>query len=120
MDIPENVSQNFNSFSAHKQIFENAVSFLSSDERVKGIYLSGSFSSGNPDKYSDIDLYIVVDDNQLTDIVENHSQKLFQIGKIITQFPATHLNDPNMLIVFYEGTDGLPIHADLITLQLEN
>ncbi|HLD80089.1 MAG TPA: hypothetical protein VJA18_06030, partial [Candidatus Nanoarchaeia archaeon] len=33
-----------------------------------------------------------------------------QVGKVATVFPATHMHDPNQIIVFYEET--IPIHVD--------
>lgn len=112
MDISADVKHAFANLPSHGLIFEKSVSLLSSDNRVNGLYLSGSFSKGSSDKYSDIDLSIVVDESRLEEIVDDHTKRYSEVGKIATFFPATHLGDPNQIIVFYEGDDGLPIHVD--------
>lgn len=108
MKTPETLGKTFADFPIHHRILTNVLALLSADERVKGIYLSGSFAHGVPDKFSDLDFYILVPDAQLEQIVQAHSPQLAQVSSIVSQFPATHLNDPNMLIVIYEARRVCP------------
>lgn len=43
----------------HLRILVQAVEHFQQDSRVPGLLLGGSFASGEPDFYSDLDLYIV-------------------------------------------------------------
>lgn len=96
----------------HGAVARRALDLLSRDERVRGLYLSGSFADGRPDRYSDIDIHIVVSDGTREQVVRDHQALIKQVGEIGTAFPATHLNPPLpfLIIVFYQG--DVLIHAD--------
>lgn len=94
----------------HKKIAERAITKLTEDDRVIGLYLSGSFAEGKPDIFSDLDLFILVPDNQRRQPIEDHNSLINEIGKVGARFPAVHLGDPNQIIVFYE--EDIPIHVD--------
>lgn len=52
---------NYNiNFSEHIEYIKNSII---ASANIKYIYLFGSFAYGNPDEFSDIDIYIVVSDN---------------------------------------------------------
>src|SRR3989338_110542 len=105
--LPE---KKFINFPDHQKVAFSALDLLSRDERVIGLYLSGSFADGQPDKYSDVDINILVEEAQREQIIKDHSRLIQQVGKVATVFPATHMHDPNQIIVFYEET--IPIHVD--------
>ena len=44
------------------QIIKKLIDFISTELKIKGVYLFGSYANGNPKEYSDIDLAIVSDD----------------------------------------------------------
>lgn len=95
----------------HSDIAARAIQLLTSDDRVEGLYLSGSFASGEPDDFSDIDLYVVVGQGMIEEVIRDHRRTLIpRVGDVATVFPATHLGDPHQIIVFYQ-TD-IPIHVD--------
>ncbi len=100
----------FGAFPTHLRIAMKAINLLDQDPKVLGLYLSGSFSKGKPDNYSDIDINILVEEPEREQIIKNHSQLIHDVGKIAAVFPATHLGDPNQIIVFYE--EEIPIHVD--------
>jgi predicted nucleotidyltransferase len=77
---------------------------LREDERVLGVYLSGSFVAGKPDRYSDLDLYLLVRKEHRERIKQDHSSLRANVGKLISDFPATHMGDPNQIICLYSGT----------------
>lgn len=94
----------------HKKIAEKIFDLLHQDERVLGIYLSGSFAHGKPDIYSDLDFYILVPAESREQIKKDHEKLRGQVGDIVSSFPATHLGDPNQFITFYR--ESYPIHVD--------
>ena len=71
----------------------------------------GSFANGIPDRYSDIDLYVVLEPGTREQVMAEHRRSLIHhVGDVGTMFPATHLGHPNQLVVFYEA--AIPIHVD--------
>jgi predicted nucleotidyltransferase len=106
MDLPSV----FTDFPAHRKIAEKVLRLLEQDERVLGVYLSGSFASGRPDEYSDLDFGILVPAEAREQILQEHAKLRAQVGDILADFPATHLGDPNLLITFYR--EDYPVHVD--------
>lgn len=51
-------------------LLKRAVDDLVSDEDVVAIYLDGSLSRNNSDRYSDIDLHTIVIPEKLTDFIK--------------------------------------------------
>ena len=101
---------NFRGLPEHRKIFRAAVDRLANDERVEGLFLSGSFAKGHPDAYSDLDIYILVPAGAREQIIRDHQKLIREVGKTSVVFPAIHLGDPNQIIVFYE--EKMPIHVD--------
>ena len=63
-----------------------------------------------PDRWSDVDLYVVVADGMVEEMIDSHHQLIRAVGDVATLFPATHLGDPYQIIVFYRASE--PIHVD--------
>ncbi len=95
---------------AHRRITLDALELLGQDERVKGLYLSGSLACGRPDMYSDVDINILVDATNRERVIQDHTKLYQQVGKLITLYSAIHMGDPNQMIAFYE--EIIPIHVD--------
>jgi hypothetical protein len=95
----------------HKRIASAAYDLFHEDSRIIGLCLSGSFAYGAPDRYSDIDFTIIVPAEQREAIIREHMALFHKVGKVGTLFPATHLNIPNLIIVFYDK-GGFPVHVD--------
>jgi predicted nucleotidyltransferase len=107
VDAVEAARSAFEGFPEHWLIASRAIERLQADERVSGLYLSGSFAKGEPDRWSDIDLYVVVADGAVDEVVASHARLIREVGDVTTLFPATHLGDPDQ---FYRARD--PIHVD--------
>ncbi len=56
---------------------------LSSDPKVRGVFVSGSLAAGDEDLYSDIDLRIVVDRQDLKKFVEDKKQRAKRWGEVL-------------------------------------
>jgi predicted nucleotidyltransferase len=106
MELPPS----FLAFPAHRRIAERILEELVRDERVLGIYLSGSFARGNPDTYSDLDFNILVPSDMREAIKNEHARLREHVGEVVCDFPAIHLGDPNQLITFYR--EDYPVHVD--------
>jgi len=100
----------FEAFPDHWQIASRAIERLTADDRVLGLYLSGSFAKGKPDRWSDIDIYVIVPDGAADEVIASHAALIREVGDIATVFPATHLGDPHQIIVFYKVNE--PLHVD--------
>ncbi len=100
----------FKSLPDHQELATRITEELYQDSRVSGVYLSGSFARGKPDKYSDLDFYIIVPEGKKQEIILSHRELFSKVGKIATLFPATHLDDPHQIIAFYKTS--IPIHVD--------
>jgi hypothetical protein len=109
-DAVERARAAFDGFPDQWQIASRAIERLATAERVVGLYLSGSFAKGKPDRWSDIDLYVVVPDGTADEVIGSHERLIRGVGDLATMFPATHLGDPHQIIVFYRA--GQPIHVD--------
>ena len=109
-DAVERARAAFDGFPDHWQIASRAIERLAAAERVVGLYLSGSFAKVKPDRWSDIDLYVVVPDGAADEVINSHERLIGEVGDMATMFPATHLGDPHQIIVFYRAGD--PIHVD--------
>ncbi|MDJ0841107.1 MAG: nucleotidyltransferase domain-containing protein [Acidobacteriota bacterium] len=75
--------------------------------------VKGSLIKSTTDRYSDLDLCVVVPQaEQFDDAREKVSQQLTEIGWVLANFPATHIGMPNLLINFIE-LDGEIVKLDV-------
>jgi predicted nucleotidyltransferase len=110
-DAIETARTAFAAFPEHWRIASRAIELLAADEQVSGIYLSGSFAKGKPDRWSDIDLYLIArPDSSVEELIRRHDKLIRDVADVATLFPATHLGDPHQLIAFYRASE--PIHVD--------
>jgi len=66
--------------------------------------------AGKPDRYSDLDLYLLMRKQHRKRIKQDHSSLRAKVGELLSDFPATHMGDPNQIICLYSGT--YPVHVD--------
>lgn len=80
------------------------------DHRVPGVLLGGSFAAGSPDFYSDLDLYVVVHDEHLRDVLAGKRAAAAAAGRVLVGFVPDHLGPggDEMYIAVYDG----PVKAD--------
>ncbi len=100
--------------SKHRKLLEHAVARFRDDVRVVGLVAGGSLAHGAADFYSDVDLYIVVQDEAFDEIfaerdaiVEAVGSPLF--GFIVDPMPGGSTDH----IVIYEG----PVKFDFMYLK---
>jgi predicted nucleotidyltransferase len=94
----------------HRRILARAGEQIQKDSRVPGLLLGGSFVSGRPDFYSDLDLYIIVHDEHFEDLLAERQTAAAAAGRVLTGFVPDHLGPggDEMYIAVYDG----PVKAD--------
>ena len=99
----------------HRRLLDGALGRFHKDARVPGLLLGGSFISGNPDFYSDLDLYIVVYDQYFADVLAEKKTAAAAAGRVLTGFVPDHLGPggDEMYIAVYEG----PVKIDFNYLR---
>jgi hypothetical protein len=97
-------------FPKHKDVLKNAIDYFAEDDRVPGLFISGSIVSGTMDEYSDIDLDVIVRDDEFESVFSERDRAVESIGRPLARFIADHLPiRVDMFIVLYEG----PVKLDL-------
>ena len=90
-----------------KAILERILEVLGSDNRVRALFIGGSFASEQADKYSDLDLYILVDDKQYESFIEDRLQIAQRVAPVL--FHGDVVLDFHLFIVIFENL----VKADL-------
>ncbi|MEX0762116.1 MAG: nucleotidyltransferase domain-containing protein [Dehalococcoidia bacterium] len=86
---------------------------LEADQRVRAAWLSGSFSRGDHDALSDLDLSVVVSSQPMAEIVANRHEYVADASDpvLLLDVPQNAPPDGAYLLVFYAGEVG-PLHVD--------
>jgi len=102
----------------HREFLGRAVARLRGDERVVGLLLGGSLAHGTPDSYSDVDLYVVVQDRAFDEILDDRDAVAGAVGSPLFAFDVDPVPGGSTdRIVLYEGPDGGPIKFDFMYLK---
>ncbi len=80
----------------HRRLLEKAVKALKGDDRVKGLYLSGTPST---DDYSDIDLFILSSVEDREGLERDRVKTAGRVGEIVAEAMSTV---PHTYVVVYE------------------
>lgn len=86
----------FEGMPVHRNLLEKAVDVLRNDERVKGLYLSGTLST---DEFSDIDLMVLSSQEDRIGLEKNSLEIAKQVGDIMSESMSTV---PHTYVVVYE------------------
>ena len=85
--------QTLESFPDHRRLLRQAVHRFRDDNRVVGLLLGGSLANDNLsiDRYSDIDLYIVVHDESFDAVLDDRRSIAESVGAPLFQYVPDHL-----------------------------
>jgi predicted nucleotidyltransferase len=98
----------------HSKLLESAIARLRDDVRVVGLVAGGSLAHGGTDFYSDVDLYIVVQDEALDEIFAERNVTAGTVGSPLFGFDVEPLPGGSTdHIVIYEG----PVKFDFMYLK---
>jgi predicted nucleotidyltransferase len=91
-----------------------AVTLLNNDERVVAAWLYGSLGRGTEDALSDIDLWVVVQDEHIEAVRDKREEYAAVLGNPLLVVDAPQNAPPNgaFLTVLYEGKVAGPQHVD--------
>jgi len=88
----------------HQVLVDRFIAACELDNRIVAAFLGGSYASGTADRYSDLDLYIIISDDAFDDFNANRNDFLHLLGEPIF---IEHFNIPNLVFyIFADGTEG--------------
>jgi predicted nucleotidyltransferase len=65
----------------HQAVVDRFVSACQADERIVAAFLVGSYVKGKPDRYSDLDLYLITTDEAYDDFASTRDSFVYQLGE---------------------------------------
>ncbi len=94
-------------------LLERITILLEADKPVTAAWLFGSLRNGTADSLSDIDLWVVVSDEYIEEIIANRREYVAQVGKLllIQEAPQNAPAGGAYLLTLYSGDAG-PQHVD--------
>jgi len=100
----------------HNRFIEQAIEYVSQDQRLNGLLAGGSMLYGEMDEYSDLDLVIVYNHAFRSEIMEQRFRIAERLGNLLSAFTGEHVGEPRLLICLY---GPVPLHVDLKFVHLE-
>lgn len=94
----------------HATVLRRLLASISDDERFIGLAAGGSLLTGAVDRYSDLDLLVVVDSAHHAAVMSTRQQLAGEWGKLLVAFTGEHVGEPRLLICLY---DDPVLHVDL-------
>jgi hypothetical protein len=95
-------------------LLERVTAVLKADGRVRAAFLRGSFYSGQPDLYSDLDVFAVVEISDVEAFFEQGRAVLAEVGQLICVSQGD--TNPPTLRALFPG----PMRVDLSVVAIEN
>ena len=90
-------------------VLRRAADYFQRDDRVTGLVLSGSLAFGERDRWSDVDLYVVADE-QFDAVFEERQHAAADAGQPVAEF--TVLGRPG------QSSDHIVLYDDLVKIDL--
>ena len=92
----------------NKELLTQITNYLASDPRVMAAWLFGSLGRGDADEWSDIDIFVVIADAYVKEILSERLQFVNQVGKTIffVEAPQNAPQDGGYLMAFYDMPTG--------------
>lgn len=100
---------------------DRALGLLQADQRFVGVAAAGSFATGMMDEFSDLDLVIAVEPDEIEAVSDDRPRVAAGLGPLVAAFTGEHVGEPRVLICLYEGDEGdPPLHVDLKFVALHD
>ncbi|MGP0586447.1 nucleotidyltransferase domain-containing protein [Paenibacillus timonensis] len=100
----------------HNRFIQQAIEYVSQDQRLIGLLAGGSMMYGEMDEYSDLDLIVVYNSAFRSEIMEQRHSIAERLGNLLSAFTGEHVGEPRLLICLYGPS---PLHVDLKFVQLD-
>lgn len=94
----------------HLPALDRLADILANEEEVKAIFVKGSFGRGEHDPYSDIDLYCLVEENDLNHFLTKRLT-LLSVYKNVLYSEELFIIAPQLIVVYDDF-----LHVDLFTV----
>ncbi len=99
----------------HQSFISSALSRLAADQRMVGVAAAGSWAENSMDEFSDLDLIIAVEPENLGQVMSERHSIAALLGELLASFTGEHVSEPRLLICLY----GSPLlHVDLKFLSI--
>jgi predicted nucleotidyltransferase len=99
----------------HLDFVNRAIALLKKDSRCLGIAAGGSWITNSMDKFSDIDLVVVVDTHYEHEVSKDRMRIAQNLGNLLSAFTGEHVGEPRLMICLF----GPPLlHVDLKFVSL--
>src|SRR5690606_36349008 len=83
---------------------------ISSDPRLCGLAVAGSWVSNEIDQYSDLDLIVVCNDSDFLEVQKDRLKIVQSFGDFLSAFTGEHVGEPRVLICLFKNP---LIHVDI-------
>jgi len=77
-----------NTAERQERLLEKIISLIKEDNRIRGLWAVGSSATGKMDKYSDLDLYILVEKENYEQVYSERASFAEKIEKVLSTFEA--------------------------------
>jgi predicted nucleotidyltransferase len=99
----------------HRRFLDAVLPEIRRDSRMAGVALSGSLAAGDPDRYSDVDLIVVVDDGAFDAVMAERLTLAGAWTDLVAGFTGEHVGEPRLIITLV----GPPLlHVDVKFVRL--
>jgi hypothetical protein len=100
----------------HRKFLTSAMEQLQKDPRLVGAAAGGSFLSDSMDEFSDLDLVIAVEPDQLDSVLSDRHRIAGSLGRLLAGFTGEHVGEPRLLICLYNDSPILHVDFKFVTL----
>ncbi|MCK7627389.1 nucleotidyltransferase domain-containing protein [Streptomyces sp. RS10V-4] len=98
----------------HSRFLDSALPRIRQDARVTGVAVSGSIAEGRPDRYSDVDLIVVIDDDAFDSVMRERVALIGSWTSLVAGFTGEHVGEPRLIITLV----GPPLlHVDFLFVR---
>ena len=89
-----------------RAFIERFAALCAEDERVAAVFLSGSYASGDPDEFSDVDLMLVAADSAYEALFEDRWRIMGRLGELVLADDFDGFGRDMLLYLYADGVDG--------------
>lgn len=104
----------------HREFLNNMLATLRADRRIDAVLGAGSLIEPGLDRWSDLDLVLVVADDAWPGILSERRELAQTLGPLLQAFTGEHVGEPRLLIALFQHPDLTLLHVDLKFVTLDD